>query len=935
MQEIGIKLRADTKEAVKSVKDLEKSVKGLDNVKSRGNDEKGLLSDIDVKRFKRISQEAERTYKDFYERYNRIQRDFENKKKELDAAMRRNAGNDTLDSLKRQVSELQAKRDSLQSQARYMNNTNASAQQGMNEASGNGSAGTTMLAGMGKNLMGMMAGALAFGKLFGMAREGMGMVKNEEAFMMGLGQRTGGYAGDFQKAREDSYATGKPYGFTSSETMQTAQLLTELGGVRSKESMWKATSDLQWGARTMGVDVNGLAQAGGTLQKLGALEDGDMRRFANILTGAIKESGMAGRDQEFIDAVSGLSNQVASGQISLSQNELNNVIGLQSAIGNVEPGLKGQRGADMLGQMDAAVKGSGDNRMDLLLGWGKDYQGISGRADLERLKAKGISDPEVRKKIMSNIGSIAGGDKDYQSLMLRDIFGISQEQADRLLQDDMKNAFVNGSTDLESKGAAENDQRWKDVSGSEAMRRAQIDTKTEETKRYAGEGIDKVWRPLQNTFLSQPEFLQWGEMGAGALGASKLMSKIGGGGLLKGAGNLFKGAGGLFKGGGGSLLKGIGGKVAGPLAFLSAADAASNWGNDFGDWIFGHEAGQIKTKAGFSNPFSKPDKWEESKPGILKRGWDWFAGNNNKASAASVSDIEKQKVIDAQGNVARMEKANIDSRASLTDKEKSNLDAQKRNVDQLNNMVGKDNSSAGNGGGLFGGLFKGLFGIGGGGASTGSNFTAYHEQPSAALKNSALLGQSLKQQSSMSADEVNKWIASKAPSGSLMLGKGDTFLKAAQESGLDVKYLVAHAAQETGWGTSNIAKQKGNFFGIGAFDSSPAASAYKFNGVDGGIIEGAKWIAKNYADKGQDTLYSMRHNQGAHEYATDPQWDSKIASIMAGAPTQTLKVDVSGDIKNMEKKDSNAVANTLVSKLNLSPKINLSNEFRQGLGGNK
>ena len=192
---------------------------------------------------------------------------------------------------------------------------------------------------------------------------------------------------------------------------------------------------------------------------------------------------------------------------------------------------------------------------------------------------------------------------------------------------------------------------------------------------------------------------------------------------------------------------------------------------------------------------------------------------------------------------------------------------------------------------------------------------------------------SLKGQANLTADDINRWIASKAPPGSVMLGKGEVFLRAAQESGLDVRYLVAHAAHETAWGTSNIAKKKGNMYGIGAFDASPFKSAYGYDSVDAGIIEGAKWIAKNYVNKGQDTLYKMRPNDGKHEYATDPLWDEKIARIMAGAPkTSTLNVKVSGSIGGLTAENNAMVANALVGAFQ-SNAIDLAYEFRQGIGG--
>ena len=146
-------------------------------------------------------------------------------------------------------------------------------------------------------------------------------------------------------------------------------------------------------------------------------------------------------------------------------------------------------------------------------------------------------------------------------------------------------------------------------------------------------------------------------------------------------------------------------------------------------------------------------------------------------------------------------------------------------------------------------------------------------------------------------DELNEWIKSKNAS-SPFNGHADIFIEAAKQSGLDPRYIIAHAGLESGWGTSTIAKNKNNYFGIGAFDSSPYASAYKFgSGLAAGIIGGANWIAKHYYNSSyqQKTLRKMRWNNGVHQYATDTGWDTKIAQIMCGAPGGSGNVAIRGD----------------------------------------
>lgn len=143
--------------------------------------------------------------------------------------------------------------------------------------------------------------------------------------------------------------------------------------------------------------------------------------------------------------------------------------------------------------------------------------------------------------------------------------------------------------------------------------------------------------------------------------------------------------------------------------------------------------------------------------------------------------------------------------------------------------------------------------------------------------------------SGLSAGQLNNWIRATSP-GSPFNGQGNVFMEAQKQSGLDARYILAHAALESGWGKSSIAKKYNNYFGIGAFDNDPNnAKNFSNSGLASGIINGAKWIAKNYYNSSykQTTLYKMRNNNGVHQYATDPNWHNKIANIMKGSERYT------------------------------------------------
>lgn len=137
----------------------------------------------------------------------------------------------------------------------------------------------------------------------------------------------------------------------------------------------------------------------------------------------------------------------------------------------------------------------------------------------------------------------------------------------------------------------------------------------------------------------------------------------------------------------------------------------------------------------------------------------------------------------------------------------------------------------------------------------------------------------------ITADQLNNWIKAKSPS-SVFNGNGNIFIEAQKQSGLDCRIILAHAAHESAWGSSRIAKKYHNYFGINAYDDNPDyARTFSNSGLASGIIGGAKWIAKNYynGEYKQTTLYKMRYNNGVHQYATDTAWHTKIANIAKGS----------------------------------------------------
>ena len=259
-----------------------------------------------------------------------------------------------------------------------------------------------------------------------------------------------------------------------------------------------------------------------------------------------------------------------------------------------------------------------------------------------------------------------------------------------------------------------------------------------------------------------------------------------------------------------------------------------------------------------------------------------YKGNGTEQS--DPYDIEKDKYPDANKKIKEKEAKAIDTVEGYTSKNPyGDDDAQTNNASsttQTNNTSSSSNNNTANG------------------------------------STEEFRNQDLKVWAPITEKELNDYIASVRPD-SPFARNAKVFLDAAKETGLDPRYILAHAAVESGWGTSAICKDKNNYFGIGAFDSSPYASAYSFSsGLAAGIIEGAKWIEQNYYSSSykQTTLKQMRWNNGQHQYATDSKWDTTIASIMSNMPNSDNKTTHTGTPGSTSKTASSGATTTANSK---------------------
>lgn len=104
-------------------------------------------------------------------------------------------------------------------------------------------------------------------------------------------------------------------------------------------------------------------------------------------------------------------------------------------------------------------------------------------------------------------------------------------------------------------------------------------------------------------------------------------------------------------------------------------------------------------------------------------------------------------------------------------------------------------------------------------------------------------------------------------------------------------FLASMAIHESGWGTSQIARDKKNLFGYGSYDSTPYESSFEFTDYSECIETVAKSLVKYYLNPAGTKIYDGELASGSYfngptlsgvntRYASDQEWHNKIYNYM-------------------------------------------------------
>ncbi|MBM6881364.1 glucosaminidase domain-containing protein, partial [[Clostridium] spiroforme] len=136
-----------------------------------------------------------------------------------------------------------------------------------------------------------------------------------------------------------------------------------------------------------------------------------------------------------------------------------------------------------------------------------------------------------------------------------------------------------------------------------------------------------------------------------------------------------------------------------------------------------------------------------------------------------------------------------------------------------------------------------------------------------------------------SASELNEAIANFSKSTSKMRNLGQCFIDNQNLYGANALLMIGVAANESAWGSSNIAMTKNNLFGHAAYDSDPNGSANGYSSVEYSVYyHAARFVSKGYLDCITDSRYygsflGDKASGMAVKYASDPYWGEKAAAM--------------------------------------------------------
>lgn len=143
---------------------------------------------------------------------------------------------------------------------------------------------------------------------------------------------------------------------------------------------------------------------------------------------------------------------------------------------------------------------------------------------------------------------------------------------------------------------------------------------------------------------------------------------------------------------------------------------------------------------------------------------------------------------------------------------------------------------------------------------------------------------SLRSKTEYTAEQLDSYIKS-VKADSPLIGLGAKFKEVESKYNVNALFLYSLAAHESDFGTSRLAREKNNLFGLNATDNSPFGNGLSFNSKEDCIEHAAKvYMSEGYLNPGHwryTATYTGDKAGGLNmKYASDANWGKKVAGHM-------------------------------------------------------
>lgn len=261
--------------------------------------------------------------------------------------------------------------------------------------------------------------------------------------VISMGQHTGTEGANWRSSIRDNaleMGLSDRLGFTGQDMLNFQQGYMSNNGYEGMDDLNSAAKNQAVFSRSVGVDAATTSDFFSSAFQTGAVNGSQVRDIRDAFVGAIKQSGMEGREKEQLKTLQGLLGSVSRGR-SMTNDEVMNVMGMQSVLAQSgERSLQGEQGGALMQGLNEGIRqGFEDPMVRLVFGQGTKYQGIEGRHKLRAQMDKGISDPEnlqtISQYAMSKSNSEAGQNEYFASFVQSKLgVDITAEQSDALMK---------------------------------------------------------------------------------------------------------------------------------------------------------------------------------------------------------------------------------------------------------------------------------------------------------------------------------------------------------------------------------------------------------------------------------------------------------------------------------------------------------------------